>query len=151
MKKGGQFYLIAGMIIISLIIGLIAIVNYTKTNQPIIINDIKEELKIETQKVLENEASQGGNPMNTYGIDYSSYLGSEIELYFIKGSNPNIEVTKYINGDDSSVTGLTIDDVNDKIIFNLNNFNHEFDLMPIENFYYLISQEIKGEYFVAIG
>ena len=152
MKRRGQFYLVAGMVIISLIIGIIAMVNYTKKSQTTIINDLKEELKVETQKVLENEASQGGDPMNQYGLDYSSHLGSEIELYFITGINPNLEANKYVNGVSTSVTNdLTVDEDNNKIIFNLNGINHEFDLMPAENFYYLILQEIKGESFVATG
>ena len=144
----GQFYLVAGMIIISIIIGLVAIANYIEKSQTMIVNDLKEELKIETQKVIEYGAAQ----MNQYGIDYSSHLGSDIELYFIMGVDPNIEVKKYVNGDvDLNVPGLTIDNINDKIIFTLDEVDHEFDLMPTENFYYLISQEIKGERFVATG
>lgn len=152
MNKRGQFYLVAGMVIISVIIGLIAVVNYTKKSQTMIVGDLKEELKIETQKVLENKAFQGGDPINQYGLDYSSHLGSGIELYFITGSEPGIIAKQYINGVVTSVTNnLTVDSGNSKIIFDLKGVNHEFDLMSSENFYYLISQEIKGEHFVASG
>jgi len=152
MRKKGQFYLVAGMVIISIILGIIAMVNYTKKSQTIIVNDLKEELKIETQKILEYDIGHTGETMNQYGLDYSSHLGSEIELYFITGTNPNLEANKYVNGIVTSATNdLTVDEDNDKIIFELDGVNHEFELMPTENFYYLISQEIKGESFVATG
>ena len=147
MNKKGQFYLVAGIIIISIIVSLIAISNYIQKGQTIIVNDLKEELKIETQKVLEYDTS--GNQMNQYGIDYSSHLGSNIELYFITGAEPNIVATNYTNGVAGSPIGLTPE--GDKIIFTLDEVDYEFDLMPSENFYFLISQEIKGELFVATG
>ena len=153
MNKKGQFYLVAGIIIISVIASLIAISNYIQKSQTVIVNDLKEELKIETQKVLEYEAFQGGNPMHQYGLDYSKHRGSGIELYFIMGEDSNIEAYRYINGVDTSVTeNLTVNEGgNDKIIFTLDEVDYEFALMPSENFYYLISQEIKGECFVATG
>ena len=147
MNKKGQFYLVAGIIIISIIVSLIAIANYIQKGQTIIVNDLKEELKIETQKVLEYDAF--GNQMNQYGIDYSSHLGSNIKLYFITGAEPNIVATNYTNGVAGSPISLTLE--GDKIIFTLDEVDYEFDLMPSENFYFLISQEIKGELFVATG
>ncbi len=151
-NKRGQFYLIAGMIIISVIISLISIVNYVKKSQTVLVDDLKEEVKIESQKVLENKLAQGGDPIDEYGIDYSSHLGSDIELYFITGNDPNIQAYKYVNGDKTPVSEyLTIDGGNEKIIFELNGVSHEFNLMQTENFYYLIVQEVKGEYFVAAG
>ena len=153
MKKRGQFYLVAGLIIISVIIGLIAMVNYTKKSPTFLINDFSKELKIETQKVLENEAVMGGNPMHQYGIDYSSHIGGYVELYFIKGIDPNIEAYKYVNGIETIVTeNLTVDEGgNNKIILDLSGVDYDFDLKGGMNFYYLISQEIKGEYFVETG
>ena len=149
MKKRGQFYLVAGIIIISVIVSLVTISNYIQKSQTVIVNDLKEELKIETQKVLEYEASQGGNPMNQYGLDYSKHIGSDIELYFIMGEDPDVEAYKYINGNETQLADPEV--VDEKIIFNLEGINYEFDLMASENFYYLILQEIKGECFVATG
>jgi hypothetical protein len=150
--KKGQFYLIAGIIIISVIIGLIGVVNYVKKSQTVLVGDLKEEIKIESQKVLENKVAQGGDPMNQYGLDYSSHLGNDIELYFIVGEDPNIEAYKYVNGFRTDVSEyLTIDGGNQKIIFELNEISYEFNLMETENFYYLIVQEIKEESFVAVG
>ncbi len=117
LNKRGQFYLIAGIIIISVIISLISIVNYVKKSQIVLVKDLKEEIKIESQKVLENKISQGGDPIDQYGRDYSSHLGSDIEIYFITGS-VEIKAHKYVNGDKTPVSEyLTIE--GDKIIFEL--------------------------------
>ena len=147
--KRGQFYIVAGVIIISVIISLIAISNYIQKSQTIIVNDLKEELKIETQKVLDYDISTGQNKIESYGLDYSKHLGSGIELYFIMGEDPNINAYQYVNGNETSLADPEV--VDGKIIFILEDVNYEFDLMPSENFYYLISQEIKGERFVATG
>ena len=154
MNKKGQFYLVAGLIIISIIIGLIAMVNYTKKSQTIIVNALDAELKIETQKVLIYDLGHVGETMREYGVDYSSHLGSEIELYFIIGEDLNIDAYQYINGIETNVSeideaSLTIDTINNKIILDLSGVDYEFVLVSGKNFYYLISQEIKGEYFVA--
>ncbi len=149
MNKRGQFYLVAGIIIITVIVSLIAMMNYVQKNPTIIVNDLKEELKIETQKVLDYDISNGQNRIEQYGKDYSNHLGSGIELYFIKGVDPDINAYRYVNGFETPMDDPEI--VDGKIIFTLNETDYEFDLMPSENFYYLISQEIKGELFVATG
>lgn len=149
MNKRGIFYIVAGIIIISIIISLIAIVNYIQKSQTVIVNDLKEELKIETQKVLDYDISNGQNKINQYGKDYSKHLGSGIELYFIMGEDSNINAYKYVNGNETSLADPEV--IGDKIIFTLDEVDYEFDLMPSENFYFLILQEIKGELFVATG
>lgn len=156
MKKRGQFYLVAGILIIFIIVGLISVVNYAQKSKAIVVDNIKKELKIETQKVLEYEINHPAETaMKTYGVDYSSHIGSEIELYFIMGSEPNVEGYQYINGEETVLTELTDPKKptiqGEKIIFTLEDVDYEFDLMSSENFYYLILQEIKGEYFVATG
>jgi hypothetical protein len=152
MKRGnkrGQFYLVAGMIIISIIIGFVAVVNYVKKSHTVIIDDLKEEVEIESQKLLENKLAQGGDPIHQYGLDYSSHLGSEIEVYFITG-DAQIIARKYVNGDPEEVSSdVTVD--GGIITFELNDALYEFDQVSGENFYFLIAQEIKGEYFVVSG
>lgn len=149
-NRRGQYYLVAGIIIIGIIIGFIVIVNYAKKGQTVMVDDLKNELKFETQKVLEYDISHGGETMRQYGEDYSSHLGnSSLELYFIMGGIPSIVAYKYVNGDETPLG--SVDTEEDKIIFNLDDINYEFDLLPGENFYFLISQEIKGERFVGTG
>lgn len=149
MNKRGQFYLVAAIIIVSIVASLITITNYAKKNQTILVNDFAKELKIETQKVLEYDISNSDNKINQYGMDYSNHSGSNIELYFIIGNNPNINAYKYLNGYESDANeNLQLDTINNKIIFNLYGTNHTFDLREGNNFYFLILQNIKGEIYV---
>ena len=53
MNKRGQFYLVAAMVIIVLIVGFAAVQNYTKKSRTIKLIDLKEELGIESGKVLD--------------------------------------------------------------------------------------------------
>ena len=149
MNKRGQFYLVAAIIIVSIVASLITITNYAKKNQTILVNDFAKELEIETQKVLEYDISNSDNKINQYGMDYSNHSGSNIELYFIIGNNPNINAYKYLNGYESDANeNLQLDTINNKIIFNLYGTNHTFDLREGNNFYFLILQNIKGEIYV---
>ncbi len=152
MNKRGQFYLIAAIIIIAILVGFVAILNYAKKSETLFLEDIADELEIETQKVLENEVSGGTDHMDDYGITYSNHIGGEIELYFIKGTSPLIYANKYVNGIKTNVDdSLSIDTENEKIIFTLYGIEHEFELLNEENFYYIIFQEIKGEYYTLTG
>lgn len=152
MNKKGQVYLIAGIIVVSIIIGFVAIVNYAKKGQTQIITDMKDELKIETQKVLEYDLAQSQNKIQQFGKDYSDNAGSDIELYFITGETSDLNAYKYLNGAETDVSSnLTIDESNNKIIFDIGGTDYEFNLGSGNNFYFVVSQEIKGERFVETG
>jgi len=149
MNKRGQFYIIAGIIIVAVIVGFVVITNYSKKSGYVIIEDLEKELKTESQKVIEYHATHPGNTLNQFGKDYSSYIGEDIKVYFIMGNNPNIEAYQYIKGVETQLTDPVIQE--DKIIFTLDGIDYEFALVTGENFYYLLSQEIKGERFVVSG
>ncbi len=150
-NQRGQFYLIAAIIIISLLVGFVAIVNYSKKTSYVVVEDLRDELKIESQKVLNYDTTHE-DKINQFGIDYSSYLGSDVEVYFITGSNPQIQVYQYINKQQTDFSSsLNVDTQNDLIILTLDSIDYEFDLMSGDNFYFLLSQEIKGERFVETG
>jgi len=52
-QKRGQFYLIAALIIIAVIIGFAGISNYIQKKEVIKLYDLGEELGIESQNVLD--------------------------------------------------------------------------------------------------
>ena len=70
--KKGQFYLIAAIIIIGLLISFITIFNYAKTEENVIVNDLENELKIENQKVLSYGFFSEDDKIRQFGKDYSS-------------------------------------------------------------------------------
>ena len=152
MEKRGQFYLIAAIIIVGLLISFITVFNYSKKEENVIVNDLENELKIESQKVLDYSFVSGDDKISQFGKDYSSYIGNEIEIHFITGKDPNIKAYQYINRIEvDSSENLQIDNQNNKIIFTLDGTDYEFDLTSGENFYFIISQQLKGETYVATG
>ena len=52
-NRRGQFYLIAAIVIISVIIGFTSIANYSKKKSSEKMNDLRDEMQIETAKILE--------------------------------------------------------------------------------------------------
>lgn len=149
MNKRGQFYLIAGIIIVGIILGIIVISNYAKKESYSRIEETGKEVEIESQKVLDYRAYSGQDKLSEFGKDYSSYIGEDIEFYFITGDENNIDAYKYLNGYETQLSDPEIED--DKIIFTLNGEEYEFELKSGENFYFVINQEIKGENYVYTG
>jgi len=149
-SKKGQFYLIAGVIIASIILGFVVISNYAQKETSVRVEDIGKELRIESQRVLDYETISGQAVLGTFGEDYSSHIGEGVEIYFISGKDPQIKAYQYLNGAETDVSSdLVIGD--DKIIFTLNEIDYEFDLSSGENFYFIVFQEIKGEAYVFTG
>ena len=174
MKRGnkkGQFYLLAAIIIITVIVGFAAISNYAKKKSSVKIYDLKDELQIESGEVLEYGVSYSEEDLKKTIDDfiekYQEYAGKDKDLYFIFGNTEKIwmitfeEVTKGVIKDTSSGTSINIEDVQlweesltikeGKVIATINNIEYEFELKPGENFFFVISQEVEGEQHIVIS
>ncbi|MFH1585364.1 MAG: hypothetical protein ABIB79_01185 [archaeon] len=96
----GQFYLLAAVIIVAIIIGFAAISNYSNREVSKKIYDLGEELGIESAKVLDygtyNELSETNmtNLLTTFIEAYSEY-GEIQKLYFIFGNADEINFYAY--------------------------------------------------------
>jgi len=111
MKKRGQFYLLAAIVIITIIGGFAAVSNYTQNQGSSKIFDLKEELGIESGKVLEygivsdNETITVGTEhisIIEHFIDlYEQYAGENKKIYFIYGNREEVTLITY----DQVVTG----------------------------------------------
>ncbi|MBU0893807.1 MAG: hypothetical protein KKF48_03545 [Nanoarchaeota archaeon] len=147
-NKSGQFYFVAAVILIAILIGFSSIVNYSKKRTTTKISDIREELKIESEKILDYETYTRDSKIENFTKDYSDYVGEDIEIYFITGTNPGIEAYKY-EGDQRININPTI--TGNKINVPLYGLNYEFNLKPGKNFYFILSQDINGENHVLTG
>lgn len=177
MKKRGQFYLLAAMVIIVVISGFVAVSNYTRKQGTVKIYDLKEELGIESSKVLEygvisdDTVIVDGQPVNIieHFIDlYEQYAGENKEIYFIYGNkdevflitydeviqgslrivgSENIPVTQNIFGNEVTKTSLPIE--GGIVRIEISGVEYEFEIKPGENFFFIISQEVEGEQHVA--
>lgn len=171
-NRRGQFYLIAAIVIISVVIGFAVISNSPKKDIPVKLYDLKQELGIESQNILEygtyNELNETEMKMllQNFVTEYVAYAGADKNLYFIFGNSEKIVIMVYQNlvNESASVDvgsgniPLIIDgspqeftpggnDVTIKIGTN----DYKFKLKTGENFYFVISEEVQGERYVVTG
>ncbi len=170
-NKKGQFYLIAAIIIITIIIGFAAIKNYTQKKEVIKLYNLGEELGIESENVLDYGTYNEFNETQTEDIltnfieGYASYASEDQNLYFIFGNVEKINVIAY----QELATEIYVDigegvniiepgekeelvprnGIIHKVIITIEDLTYEFDLEQGENFYFVISQEIEGEQYVV--
>ena len=169
--KSGQFYLIAAIILAAIIIGIAAISNYSRKATNVRIDDLKEELQIESSNVLDYGTYKESNQAQKYTLfsDFTqAYMDSESgnkDLYFIFGNENNITVKGYqrspqkvtldsltiTEGPGDFIGGLNPALEQGKIKMSIGELEYEFEIKPGENFYFVIIQEIEGEKYVVTG
>lgn len=169
MNKRGQFYLIAAIIIITIIAGFAFISNYSsKKIQPISYSP-KDEITVESQKVLDYGIANGKNLndlLNNFSRDYSIYSDSD-SLYFVLGVQNNIIVSGYNKAGSSSIIAnfgngskvlnfseaqyLTknFSSTGQSAILTINGIEYGFTLKPTQNYYFVVSKDIEGERYVS--
>ena len=169
MEKRGQAYLVSAIILVAIILSIVAVANYSEKNESEDIISLKEELKIESAKVLDyginNSLSQP--QMNQNLIDFTQiYLDTESrdkDIYFVFGDQSNITLKGYQNSahsvslDDVSVASSSgeflgsVDPSGSSVTLNIDSNAYVFSLSNGENFYFIISREIGGNNYVVAG
>lgn len=171
MKKRGQAYLLSAIIIISIISGFFAFKNYSDNSENIKIYSLKDELGIESEEVLDygiyNKENMGILLENFTRL-YSTYAGTEKEIYFIFGNTDGVYIASYRDLETGTVS-VTIPETSFILIINekgyqkeeigilndgkikvkIKDTTYDFKLNPGENFYFIIAQEIKGNQYVV--
>ena len=108
-NKRGQFYLMAAIIIIAVILGFVGVKNYVKKTSDVKLYDLKEELGIESEKVIEYGKLELNDDQNEQLLEhftavYTEYSGEEKQLYFIFGSCDKIIAYTYEEDSSGSVS-----------------------------------------------
>ena len=149
-NKKGQFYLVATIIIVGIVIGLAVIFNYSTKTNSYEVEEIAKELNIESQKVMDYDIAQSTNKLENFAGNYSSYVGEDKDIYFIiVGEVGNGEAYKFTDGEkvdfseDLNVTG-------EEIQFGLNE-TYTFKREKGKNFYFIIIYNKGGEIYVYTG
>ncbi|MBA7693811.1 hypothetical protein ES703_102400 [subsurface metagenome] len=148
--------MIAAIIIITIILGFVAVSNYSKRKSIIKLYDLGEELGIESENVLDfgtynyyNESEMEAL-LNDFIESYAEYIEEGIEIYFIFGNSEKITIIGYRELEDvPSIDVYT--DPGKEIIVTINGTEYKFKLKSGENFYFIISQEIEGEEYIVTG
>jgi hypothetical protein len=171
-SKRGQFYIIAAVIIIAVIIGLFSLTNYMKVEtRKTQIYDLGEELGIETGSVYDygiyNEDDTGKLIENWVRVYYNYTKERGIEDWiFIWGNAGDMEAL-YFTTKSSGGVSFEFENVNVRVevfkkyeekkhfekvgrvdslvnvTFHPKNFTHQFKLKKGQNFFFVIR---KGEY-----
>lgn len=167
-NKRGQFYLLAAIVIIAIILTFVGISNYSEIQMNSKIYDLGEELGIEANNVIDHGIIQQGEVstyLEEFVEEYAQYAQSDSrEIYFIFGSEKGITLVTYEDQSTGSIniggTTLTttegatrIQEISadgDEIIrVKIREVEYEFPLKKGENFYYIILEDIGEETLIA--
>lgn len=167
--KKGQFYLVAAVVIVGLLIGFVGVANYSRKKPDVRIYDLKDELKYEGDYVIDygimNNEWTVENILKDFTELYSDYAKENLRhFYFIFGNKDKLLFVTYeeivvgsifVEGTRLPTTAVTgvekiipISEGDETITVKINDVEHNFDLKQGENFYYIISQSIEGEEYV---
>lgn len=167
-NKSGQFYLIAAIVIISIIIGFTSVANYSKKKTNEEINMLKEELQIETGQVIEYGMNTYTSPIGRLGKinllvqnvseDYANYTGIENQ-YFVIGDKIRIMVSALLKSVPENIsidgnytlfkptlknyTAIYYSPVGGKLTIGIDEIPYQFELSDGMNIQFIIS---KGDY-----
>ena len=175
MNKRAQFYLIGAIVIVAIIIGFAAVSNYAKKSDSVQIYDLGDEVGIEGGEVLDHGVNKGGEGMQNlfegFLKDYQKHVGEDKRLVFVYGNEWEIIALIYSEEDISTLrldlgsgTPSPISEIEEGYIEELSyesnggvitiiidSVPYEFELLPGENFYFILSQETDGEKHVVQG
>jgi len=145
--KTGQFYLLAAIVIIALVIGILSITNYSSKKENSRVYELAEELEIESSKILDLGAVTGNYPWDSFTRNFTNYAGKDINIIYAIGNLSDQDVFRYNEiGEKEMVLNYFQDP---KVIVTLEQTNYTFTFKPGQNFYFIIAQKIGGDKYVA--
>ena len=165
-NRKGQFYLLAAIIIITILVGFVTVSNYSRRKTSVKLYDLGEELGIESQNVIDygTYAQEDLDVLLGQFIEsYVDYAGGGKNLYFLFGDFTSITVKAYqeleesvfVDGSELIMTNGKGEKMHtpsaSKIAILIGDVEYQFDLTEEEKFYFVVSQEIEGEKHVVTG
>jgi hypothetical protein len=167
MDKRGQFFLIAALVIVTLLFSIGAVYNYaTVQKEETQIYDLSKELGYEGASVIDSgvyNSQQGETPSYLMGL-IGNYSASSPDSDFLAvyGNSGNLLLFNASNKCTGSAslgsTGLSICTRNlrnstlpmgNPVVITLGGIEYKFDLQAGQNFYIVIKKERNGEIYIA--
>lgn len=147
--KKGQFYLIAAILLIAILIGFTSTTNFYRSNPQPKLTEIRDELRLEGEKVLDYEIYNSDNTkFEDFARDYSKHVG-DIKIYYVIGDSV-IEAYKY-DGTLKNTSGITVSNDSNTINLSIGSSDYSFDLKKGKNFYFVLSKNVGSEIHVLKG
>ena len=113
--KRGQFYLLGAIIIVVVIIGFATIQNYTKKQSSLRLYDLKEELGIESAKVLDygtfniDDSQSRRNLIEDFSEKYIVYTGEGRDIYLLFGNYDEVvQIMQMVATDEGVAAGAAV-------------------------------------------
>ena len=172
MKKKGQFYLVAAMIIVIVLVSFITISNYAQKRNTSEFGELQTEIEIEIENVLDyvvkNDLSKSSRDVILENLSsiYIDKIGTAANVIFLYGEQDAISLKGYNYGTNISIDvgggfvnvsenigeftktySPTVTETSIKVDFDI----YLFNLEEGQNFYFLISKEEGDEKEVIIG
>tara|TARA_Y100000296_G_scaffold87271_1_gene131684 strand:- start:952 stop:1479 length:528 start_codon:yes stop_codon:yes gene_type:complete len=169
MDKKGQFYLLMTIIIVGLIFSFAAVINFSQKKSSVNFDYLKDELIIESENVMDDVLFNNKN-MNESLIDFSKTYSTYSEadnLYYIFGNRELVTVAGYLKLSDGKIF-VDAGSGNQELSFSKNVYNsrdfinpdrnikvtvnnvvYDFSLSLGENFYFILSKEVKEDVYIV--
>lgn len=173
MKKRGQFYLIAVIFVVSMLIGFLTITNFSQKKDNPNLNLIKEELNEEVTRIIEYGICNNKTNLEIENLilDFTKAYtnNSNKNFYFILGDNSsNFTIASYqsnflkiIIAEDDLQNEYNINfykgysfyykiPPTNKITLKIDGLDYSFEIKRGINFYFIISYEQGGQKNIVI-
>lgn len=170
-NKRGQFYLIAALIIIVILGSFATLFFSNQKDYSSNIYDLREELNIESEKVLDYGTYNSYNSkkitklLENFSANYADYKGQGKSLIFVYGNEKEIYQLTYdeanrgtvglgdrikldIKGKKENKERLKINEKSVKVKFS-DNLTREVQISEGENFYFILSEKKENETYIA--
>jgi hypothetical protein len=109
MKRRGQFYLIAALVIVGIIAGIVSIYNFAKTSEEkTVVYDLTSEIDYEASQVIDRGIFQNLTEKNLSSqleniTDYYSKVNPGSDLVIVYGNETTLTIIYYNNSESGSV------------------------------------------------
>jgi len=156
-NKKSQYYLIAAVMIVTILLGASIVTNYAVTREePVKFYDLSEELKQESSRIIDygiyNEkdiAPLIEDFAQNYFITYAEQKEKDVDFVFIYGNKGEIKTINYI---EKNLDMETLEETEPgKVKVDILGKTYNFELNEGENFLFIITKEQKGERYVSDG
>ncbi|MEA3414249.1 MAG: hypothetical protein U9Q99_01860 [Nanoarchaeota archaeon] len=172
MEKRGQFYLIAIILIVTVLLGFLTATNYLKKEKSFPLSVTEEEINLEKENLLDYISSQQKSPSETYNLivnfsrEFQNKIGSDKDVIFIFGNETNITILGNIQTETfleykigASFVNITnpgsfienLGSSNSNIEIRIDGDSRNYYLYNGQNIYYLIKYTYNEEVYIIHG